>query len=304
MPDPVLIVANKRFEVAPLVGVLTNPESYPQSDVVAGAVQYPPPTTGQVPHLIPRVTGRISQRPFDIWCIEDLTDPNVCGGSHNSSEKARVLELLFAHYRQQDCAPGLVIAFGTAAARHEKEPSQNGCVVVGRSVFLHNPYAQTPSASPSRWGPPDLLDRVIESGFRAEAFADLTADGVLAAIDARLLHPLRHSARHLQVVAAADAVGVSSVNVVDFHDYDHTDRQALDAAKNHGVAEVLSLESTHGIIRAQSDAPFLFVSGITNHFLRFRQENLNFPYTQNFVAAHNAAMALVWLLDWASKSSA
>ena len=57
-----------------------------------------------------------------------------------------------------------------------------------------------------------------------------------------------------------------------------------------------SIETTHGIIRAASAAPFLFVSGITDTVGRFDLEVTPRVYAQNVVAAHNAGVTLAWLL--------
>ena len=57
-----------------------------------------------------------------------------------------------------------------------------------------------------------------------------------------------------------------------------------------------SVETTHGVIRSLSEAPFLYVSGITDTEGLFDFEVTPRVYAQNHVAAHNAAIALVWLL--------
>lgn len=57
-----------------------------------------------------------------------------------------------------------------------------------------------------------------------------------------------------------------------------------------------SNETTHGLIRLQSDAPFLFISGITDTLGSFNAEVAPRPYSQNFAAAHNAGVVAAWLL--------
>jgi hypothetical protein len=61
-------------------------------------------------------------------------------------------------------------------------------------------------------------------------------------------------------------------------------------------AKAKSLETTHGLIRAQSNAPFMFVSGITDRVGHFHEEVDPSPYAQNTVAAHNAGIVLAWML--------
>jgi len=53
---------------------------------------------------------------------------------------------------------------------------------------------------------------------------------------------MRNAAAQLKVIAGPDAVAVSSVNVVDYREFQVTDPKALDAANQNGVAVVASLE--------------------------------------------------------------
>jgi hypothetical protein len=93
-------------------------------------------------------------------------------------------------------------------------------------------------------------------------------------------------------------VSVGVVNVTNYADYDWTDQQALDAfAAAAPGATAGSLETTHGVIRSASDAPFLYVSGYVNGVGQFQQQTAKNTYAQNFAGAHNAGVALAWLLD-------
>ena len=288
----VLIVANKTFEVEPLIDVVMGVASRPAGAFITTGVHWPEKADTVVSN--PRAELHLKGNRVEIWCIQDLMDPTVKGGASNSSEKARVLANIFGP-SEVSPEPAVVIAFGTAAT--PLNASFNGSVMIGRDVFLHNPYEQTPEESPSTWSAPGLMDRRILSSFPASAFDSLSRfSGPLAAINQRLLTPLGNPATAREAIYDKDGVAVSSVNVVDYMQYTTTDPQSLTAASSAGVAPVISLETTHGIIRAQSDAPFLFFSGITNRVGQYASENQVFPYTQNFVAAHNAAMALAWLL--------
>ena len=57
-----------------------------------------------------------------------------------------------------------------------------------------------------------------------------------------------------------------------------------------------SLETTHGLIRVQADAPFIFISGITDRVGHFDDEVGSRSYAQNTVAAHNAGIVLAWMI--------
>jgi hypothetical protein len=51
------------------------------------------------------------------------------------------------------------------------------------------------------------------------------------------------------------------------------------------------------VIRSASEAPFLYVSGYVNGVGQFQQQTAANTYSQNFAGAHNAGVALAWLLD-------
>lgn len=64
------------------------------------------------------------------------------------------------------------------------------------------------------------------------------------------------------LLARSDFVAVSEVNVTDPREYADMDAASLGAfSQQNNVSLGRSLETTHGLIRAQSDAPFVFVSG-------------------------------------------
>lgn len=61
--------------------------------------------------------------------------------------------------------------------------------------------------------------------------------------------------------------------------------------------EIGSMESTHGLIHAAwPDAGFLYVSGLTDRVPLFNQEVTPRVYAQNFACAHNAGVAVAFLL--------
>jgi hypothetical protein len=100
------------------------------------------------------------------------------------------------------------------------------------------------------------------------------------------------------LVVSPDFVAVSSVNVTTPALYAWADRQALEAAEKAGIREAIgSVETTHGVIRlVLRPEQFFFVSGIANGLGAFGAETGPRDYAQNFVASHNAAIALAWML--------
>lgn len=96
-----------------------------------------------------------------------------------------------------------------------------------------------------------------------------------------------------RLIAGHDLVALGSVSVTDSRGYATVDPETVRVfAEHHDPALAKSLETTHGLIRVQSDAPFLFVSGIANR-VGFAASEL-FPrfYAQSTAAAHNAAIVV------------
>lgn len=197
-----------------------------------------------------------------------------------------------------ESAPDLVIAFGTAAS--ESTISSNGCVIVGTRAFVHEPFADNPSAG-SGWTC-DCFDRILLSsldpGKDSKRFNTILGDAAVRAnINLRLLSPPNDPASEPSLFVASNYVAVSGVNVLNYDDFAWADAQTLRSFREHSDGSPIgSLETTHAVIRTASDAPFMFVSGIANRFLRFNKEAATKDYAQNFVAAHNAGVVIAWLM--------
>ena len=63
----------------------------------------------------------------------------------------------------------------------------------------------------------------------------------------------------------------------------------------------LCLETTHGLIRSMSKAPFLFISAIVNRVGHFDDQVAPRDYVQNTAGAHNAGVVIAWLLPQLDK---
>lgn len=55
---------------------------------------------------------------------------------------------------------------------------------------------------------------------------------------------------------------------------------------------IASIETTHGRIRLQSEAPFVFLSDRLGQFNE--EATIQNPYRQNFVAAHSVGIVAAW----------
>ncbi len=281
----VLIVANKWWEADPLCGVLIHNKARPAALTNFRYLRYPAPRA--IPTKCePRIVFDCADATVELWCLEELMNPAV--SSSSSLEKARVLPGAFAYGEP----PALVIAFGTAGSR--EGVCVNGSVVIGRRVFIHDPMAGQTGRT-DLWKVP-CPDQLIESPFPAGKLVNFDEQARYAA-EARFLKcPVTPAEPPLACVGNGfTSLGV--VNIKNYDDYVWADSEAIAAFKDAKTGtQIGSVETTHGIIRSASEAPFLYVSGITDTEGLFDYQVAPRVYAQNFVAAHNAAIALAWLL--------
>jgi hypothetical protein len=165
---------------------------------------------------------------------------------------------------------------------------------VGTKAFLHNAHPDG-SNKDSNWGA-GPFDEVIPSALQPGQF--LAAVKIDWASVANRFLPVPHAlAPSNRSFVHYDNVALACVNVTDYSEYAATDKdtvQSFDSTSRRGKAS--SIETTHGLIRVQSNAPFLFVSGVTDRLGHFDQEVNPRIHSQNTAAAHNAGVALAWLL--------
>jgi hypothetical protein len=116
-------------------------------------------------------------------------------------------------------------------------------------------------------------------------------------VKARFLVPPLNPAPTGRLLADRDFVAIGEFNVTDYSEYDKTDQQTLDAYRSSNDPNLgKSLETTHGLIRVQSEAPFIFVSGIYDRVGHFEEEVSPRLYSQKTTAAHNAGVVVAWML--------
>lgn len=297
-------------------------ESPVELDPETNAKPAPPPEADGLP-----MTGKLPIRPrlqfsvgvdaqVEVWCIEDWmrterrkpgTTANVKASSSSSFEKftytlPRIKERAF-----KALPPNMVIAFGTAAIPVD-EPL-NGCVSVGSRVYLHDPWRDAPEDEIKKqvdaWGP--LLrdevplftkDALLSPRLKPMLFSkDISTDARHAA-EARFVSPPIAPASPPRILAGHGFASLGTLNICDYDDYVWADEETLRLFSSQvRQREIGSMETTHGLIRLTwKDTPFLFVSGLVNRTLRFNVETAPRRYAQNMVAAHNAAVALAYML--------
>lgn len=275
-PVPIVIMANKSWEARPLTDVLTNSEAVPE--VLR-------PVSSKTSARGARLAASLGGRHLEVWCLEDLMPLHA--NKSSTSAKARALE-------SWSVSPELLIAFGTGASRRS---NRNGDVVIGASTFTHDPYALAASRSgrESTWTHDGL--GILQTSSAAQWLGSGDPDAVREA-SRRLIRPPCAAANPPKIRVDGEAVAISVVNVTDRNDYRWGDQTAINCFRRAGggVKSIASSETTHGFLRLFFGDRFLYVTGIANRVGRFQQEVSRNVYAQNFAAAHNAAVALAWLL--------
>jgi hypothetical protein len=216
---------------------------------------------------------------MEIWCIDDLA---ITGG--DSGKKVTAMQQI-TNYTNPASAPDGVIAFGTAA--YPGLPSNDGCAAIGGTIFIHD----ASNGALGSWSWHDYMDILIPSKTPASFFSKVSADReTLVAINSEMIAPQNRPATVLQLIIAADAVGISSVN--EPPPYCEADSNSMAKAQQAGATNITSVETTHGVIRSVwSDKPFIYVTAITNRLCHFPDEAQN-VYAQEFPSSHNAGVAL------------
>jgi hypothetical protein len=183
-----------------------------------------------------------------------------------------------------------VIAFGTAASPEE---SCAGNVVIGSKVFVFDAEGSL--------GSTDFLRRsneIVDSDVGSLLLRDCDLESAFEAAKKRFIRPPNRPSLHPSILLGSSYVSVGVVNVSRSEDYKTVDPIALSrfGSLKEENQLALSVETTHGLIRLCIDRPFLYVSGLTNQVGRFNEEVSPNKYSQNFAAAHNAAVCVAWML--------
>lgn len=291
----VMLIANKWWEADPLCWVLFHDKARPSAFFDYKVNHFPAqrapnrPTEPRPldPVAIPRFTFTCMDATVEVWCLEELMNP--AENPSSAAEKARVLPAAIA----SGTKPDLVVAFGTAGSRGGLHI--NGCVVVGRRVYIHDAY----KAAADRTGmwTPSREDTVIGSDLPVSVMRGISSESRHSA-ETRFLQPPVAPADPLRVLAGDGFISVGHVNCINYDEYAWSPVRAVESFNQNASrqGEIGSVESTHGIIRLVSEAPFLYVSGIAATVGLFNYHVTPRVYAQNTVAAHNAAIALAWFL--------
>ncbi|MBD0372730.1 MAG: hypothetical protein ICV60_17935 [Pyrinomonadaceae bacterium] len=288
----VAVVVNKWWEADPVLNALLHAKVRPASVPWPASLNHPrarpsqPPLPPENMSPVPRAVFLLTQCSVAVWCISDLLEhlEDKTKFQSSSQRKAEQMPKIFA------AAPEMVIAVGTAG--FPSEESLNGCVTVGSQIFMHNfhPNGQNPD---SDWSDAKF-DQVLPSALSEAAFNAMTA--LDAAVTSRFVQPPNLPAKPV-VQSSYKGVALGTVNVTDYAEYQKADEATVKAFEQSGSSDAaMSVETTHGVIRSQSEAPFIFISAITDRVGHFDTEVGPNEYAQNFAAAHNAGVVLAAML--------
>jgi hypothetical protein len=297
----VVVVVNKWWECDPLMYVLTADAArparalrWPSGPIVHQRPQDPPK---EAPPPTPRATFELAAITVDVWCVSDLMEHLPDNLQSNSEAKAGVLPRIVDVGGQ----PDLVLAVGTAA--YPRTEAENGSVVVGSRVFMHDSRKEPPPPGGQAPGPPSNwegpFDHVIDSSIDDPFFNNVTSIETYpeSVLNRFVVEPVL-AAGGGTLMARRDFVALGTVNVSDSSRYKELDPKTVEAfCKAGSLSLARSVETTHGLIRVLLKCErFMFVSGISNRVGHYGDEVKPREYAQNFAAAHNAGVVVAWML--------
>jgi hypothetical protein len=282
-----LIVVHKCREVEPILNALLNVRMRPDDLQHPDLLNYPWRLKQGTVH--PRAVWKdIGGVRVEVWCIEDIMDPRW--NSSSSEGKNAELPKLFNYL---NIAPSLVIACGTAAFGREAA-QMTGSVVVGTHIYINNFHPNGENAE-SNWDDPIHFGKDLSSSL-PEDFFEIFDPHTRASMESRLLKTFLSPADRVQLLAEPDYLSLSSVNITNYHEYAEADELGIQALARQGIALPLgSVETTHGVVRAQSEAPFLFVSGIAER-TGFDFGSNQKTEAQQYAASFNIGVCLAWMI--------
>jgi hypothetical protein len=294
----VLIIINKWWECDPIMNVLLHYNARPPELKWPESLNHPRPRpdNNALPaenySAAPRAVYKLNNIVAEVWCISDLLEHYLDEPKYQSSSEVKMKHLPRVLEGE---AVDLVVAVGTAG--HPSSYSENGSVIAGSRVFMHNshPNGENPDSNWSQ-GP---FDQIFDSDLSQENFNEITlieTSPKPSVLDRFMIPPL-NPASYPRLLARYDYVALANTNVTNNAEFPKTDEETLSAfCMRNNLSLARSLETTHGLIRKMSKAPFLFISGITNRVGHFGDEVKLRSYSQNTSVAHNIGIVLSWML--------
>jgi hypothetical protein len=230
----------------------------------------------------------------EIWCLDDLMDKNINHGDSQNKQTAMAAIKTYAPPGGVAASPDGVVAFGTAA--FPDIVPYDGCATVGGTIFVRD-ASMDGIGTHSNWSW-DHMNMLVPSKMPDKFFKNVLADSqTVLIINSEMLTVPVNPASKPRLILAADGVAVSSVNIPSGTPYALVDQKTVSAAQQLGATNITSVETTHGVIRAQwpVDTPFIYVTAICNRIGHFPDEAQG-NYPQELASIHNAGIALNHIL--------
>lgn len=293
----ILLFANKTWECEPILNALLNNRFSDDAGLLHPQVLHFP-FAGEQGTTLPRAvwTNYNDEVTIELWCVQDImkiSDPTDKELFSSSQIKKDNIPRAFNF---SGIPPDLVIALGTAGYGVEGV-NAIGCIVMGSKVFIHN-FHPNGENEKSVWDSPEF-EKLIPSKIQEDFFAIIDSKDI-AYIESRLLKPFLNPSLNIEVIIDNSLLSLSTVNITNYKDYDSSDQVGSAAVRQAGIMNLIgSVETTHGIIRLASEAPFVFVSGITDRAGHFADDvNGKDPKgnqkteAQNYAASFNIGVFL------------
>ena len=165
---------------------------------------------------------------MELWCVQDIMEISNPADTELYSSSEIKKDSLYKIFDSDSKKPDLLLALGTAAFGVEAQ-NNNGCVVTGPNIFIHNfhPNGENPK---SKWDDP-RFEQLISSSIEDEYFSLLDSSAI-SFIESRLLKPFNNPSATIQVLSGKDYLALSSVNITNYADYATSDQEGLNVIKN------------------------------------------------------------------------
>jgi hypothetical protein len=299
----IVIIGNKTWEVEPVTYAMTSP--------FFAKVQLAPshvflPHQHRNGELRPTMVWQLSDDlVIELWCLQKIMTVDAAPFEYerhysSSEQKFRHLPAIMQYHPRW---PDLVIAL--ASGSYPSEISYNGSVVVGSGCYINN--ARSDGSNPVSAWTHARMQEVIPSNVSPDFFDRMNLELATPAsrqfFARRLIKTPMHPGETAGILAHRDLLALSNVNMVDSEEYAIHFRSGLKKLETAAVLPTLGVvETTIGIIRlCVQEAPFLFISPITDRAGYYHVDVESRDIAQNFTACLNGGIVMSWLIPFLAK---
>jgi hypothetical protein len=314
----VIIVVNKYWECDPVCWVLTNKYINERCNIDLKNIQteenitypsYGPVKASSATNTKPRILFQTESRIIEIWCISDLLSNSADDLQSSSEEKMKLLPIIYNYSSTGvKLEIELVVAVGTSSSgpslpinQKFKTDNINGSVIIGSNVFMHNGWDDSSKSNYKC----DCWSKILKSS--STDFIEKLQQTNFSSIEELLLSPpINPSPINQHIYVNKDYIALGDVNVTDYTKYNEKDKETGDdfTSKYMGSINGVSLETTHCLIylagknyNNNNPLPFMFVSGVVDRFTMFADDVNPKVYAQNVTGAHNAGVAVAYIIS-------